>query len=156
MLVVTLSSSVKRQVCFQTSLHPFCPRRSWLQRLQHNRSAAAALKLWLGMSGLVVLFILVAENPGGTIHPTVAYAVMTVPTHGVIALVLAWHERVESTFIRVSQAGRGVCGAKGGGAVDGQAAAARRGVCCALFRPKQCMVVLRIVFGELRGIIHNR
>lgn len=53
----------------------------------------------------MVLFILVAENPGGSIHPTVAAAVMTVPTHGVIALVLAWHERVESTFIRVGEAG---------------------------------------------------
>lgn len=62
------------------------------------------------MSGLVVLFIIVAENPCGSIHPTVAAAVMTVPTHGVIALVLAWHERVESTLIRVRRAvwaGRG-------------------------------------------------
>ena len=57
------------------------------------------------MSCLVVLFILLAENPQGTIHPVVSYAVMTVPTHGVIALVLAWHERVESTFIRVSGKG---------------------------------------------------
>lgn len=53
------------------------------------------------MSGLVLLVILVSENPGGGVHPTVAVAVMTVPTHGVIALVLAWHERVESTLIRV-------------------------------------------------------
>lgn len=57
------------------------------------------------MSCLVVLFILLAENPQGTIHPVVSYAVMTVPTHGVIALVLAWHERVESTLIRVRRAG---------------------------------------------------
>jgi hypothetical protein len=55
------------------------------------------------MSGLVVLFLLVAENPQGGVHPTVSDAVLTVPTHGVIALVLAWHERVESTFIRVRE-----------------------------------------------------
>lgn len=103
-------------LCMRMYVEPCCHTRccrspspqsqsSCLYRLRHNRSAAAALKLWLGMSGLVVLFILVAENPSGRIHPTVSYAVMTVPTHGVIALVLAWHERVESTFIRVGVSG---------------------------------------------------
>lgn len=101
-------------------LYPATPApRSWHQRLRANRSAAAALKLWLGMSGLVVLFVLVAENPQGSIHPTVAYAVQTVPTHGVIALVLAWHERVESTFIRVGglgkRGGQDCLRARGGG-----------------------------------------
>lgn len=61
------------------------------------------------MSGLVCLFIVVAEDPRGTIHPTIAAAVMTAPTHGVTALVRAWHERVESTSIRVRvvRVGRG-------------------------------------------------
>jgi hypothetical protein len=95
------SCYLKPKLSCQVPWMVYC--RSWLHRLHHNRAAAAALKLWLGMSGLVVLFILLAEDPQGTIHPTVSYAVMTVPTHGVIALVLAWHERVESTLIRVSE-----------------------------------------------------
>eukprot|EP00775_Hariotina_reticulata_P002330 gene2330-2638_t len=66
-----------------------------------DRSAAAAFKIWAAMSGLLVLVLVIINNPNGTLSPAASSAMTLVPTHGIIALVLAWHERVESTTIRV-------------------------------------------------------
>jgi hypothetical protein len=80
--------------------------------LAHRRAAAAAaFKFWLSLSLLMVLMLLLSDGAGGGVHPVVVTGVRAVPTHGVIAFVLAWHERVESTTIRVSvlqHGGRGI------------------------------------------------
>jgi hypothetical protein len=70
--------------------------------LAHHRAAAAAFKFWLSLSLLMVLMLLLSAGAGGGVHPVVVTGVRAVPTHGVIAFVLAWHERVESTTIRAS------------------------------------------------------
>jgi hypothetical protein len=72
---------------------------SWLGR---HRAAAAAFKFWLSLSLLMVLVLLLSAGAAGGVHPLVVRGVRSVPTHGVTAFVLAWHERVESTTIRVS------------------------------------------------------
>jgi len=74
-----------------------------LHMLRRDRSAAAAFKIWAAMSGLLVLVLVVITNPNGSLSPAASSSMALVPTHGIIALVLAWHERVESTTIRVSQ-----------------------------------------------------
>jgi hypothetical protein len=80
-------------------------QQSSLQRFTADKSAVAAAKLWLAMSCLLVLLLVVsAFGEGG-----VASAVRGAPSYGIIAMVLAWHERVESTIIRVS----GGCGTTG-------------------------------------------
>ncbi|KAF6253678.1 hypothetical protein COO60DRAFT_397258 [Scenedesmus sp. NREL 46B-D3] len=76
------------------------PAAAWL-RLGRHRNAAAAFKFWLCLSLLMVLMLLLSAGAGGGVHPLVVAAVRAVPTHGVIAFVLAWHERTESTLIRV-------------------------------------------------------
>jgi hypothetical protein len=67
-----------------------------------NRDAAAAFKFWLAMSVLLVLAMLIVGDPGNHLWPEVSALVKAVPTHGMVAMVLVWHERVESTLIRVS------------------------------------------------------
>jgi hypothetical protein len=74
--------------------------------LTHHRAAAAAFKFWLSLNLLMVLVLLLSAGAGGGVHPVVVAGMRAVPTHGVIAFVLAWHERVESTTIRVSGAVR--------------------------------------------------
>eukprot|EP00775_Hariotina_reticulata_P006200 gene6200-6436_t len=53
------------------------------------------------MSVLLVLALLIAGDPGQHLWPEVSSAVQAVPTHGMVAMVLVWHERVESTVIRM-------------------------------------------------------
>ncbi|KAF6253680.1 hypothetical protein COO60DRAFT_397201 [Scenedesmus sp. NREL 46B-D3] len=76
------------------------PAAAWLW-LGRHRNAAAAFKFWLCLSLLMVLMLLLSAGAGGGVHPLVVAGVRAVPTHGVIAFVLAWHERTESTLIRV-------------------------------------------------------
>ena len=74
---------------------------SW-QCFLRDKSAVAAVKLWCAMSCLLVVMLVVSDfgNAG------VAAAVRAAPSYGIIAMVLAWHERVESTLIRVSGVAR--------------------------------------------------
>jgi hypothetical protein len=51
----------------------------------------------------MALVLLLSAGAGGGVHPSVVSGIQAVSTHGVIAFVLAWHERVESTVIRVRQ-----------------------------------------------------
>jgi hypothetical protein len=72
----------------------------WLGR--HRAAAAAAFRFCLSLSLLMVLVLLLSAGAGGGVHPLVVRGVQAVPTYGVTAFVLAWHERVESTTIRMS------------------------------------------------------
>lgn len=79
----------------------------FMQQLFHpilaDRALAAAFKLWLAMSILLAVTLLVADPQAGyTVWPLVSEAVRASPAAGIIGFVLAWHERVESTSIRVS------------------------------------------------------
>jgi hypothetical protein len=76
------------------------PATAWLWLARH-RDAAAAFKFWLFLSLLMVLVLLLSAGAGGGVQPLVVHGVQAVPTHGVIAFVLDWHERTESTLIRV-------------------------------------------------------
>lgn len=75
----------------------------WFKRFWTDRAVIAAFKLWLAMSILLSITLLVADPAHGhLILPPISEAVRASPSAGVIAFVLAWHERVESTIIRVS------------------------------------------------------
>eukprot|EP00879_Flechtneria_rotunda_P019797 GHRR01020809.1.p1 GENE.GHRR01020809.1~~GHRR01020809.1.p1 ORF type:complete len:676 (+),score=194.88 GHRR01020809.1:118-2145(+) len=81
-------------------------RKQWLafrDRLRTDVALAAAVKLWLAMSGLLALTLIVAASwkVSTAVSAVVSAAVSAFPVPGIIAFVLAWHERVESTIVRV-------------------------------------------------------
>lgn len=92
----TSSGNSSWQLCLPQLLH----------MLHTDRALAAAIKLWLSMSILLTVTLLIADPEAGhVVWPVVSEAVSASPAAGVIAFVLAWHERVESTSIRVSSSG---------------------------------------------------
>ncbi len=68
------------------------PWRPGAARVLQDRALQAAFKFWLAMSLLMVLTL--------TLYP-VTYSVVQGPVLGITAAVLSWHDRVESTQVRV-------------------------------------------------------